>query len=115
MKLHHDFEMAVGTILMLGKRNSTAYLQTAEIARRLNVSLGYLQKVIQLLGMHGILDCKRGRIGGVRLGAKVITLLDVWKVTSGEVDLANPPVALMAKPLKTFADAMDKTILYKKK
>ena len=115
MKLNQDFEMAVKTILFLKQRKSGAYVQTAVIADRLNFAVGYLQKVIQVLGKHGLVDSKRGRIGGVRLQPKTITLLDVWKVTTGEGDLHDPPVAVMAKPLKTFAGAMNKVVLCKKK
>ncbi len=115
MKLNQDFEMAVKTILFLKKRKSGTYVQTAEIADRLNFAVGYLQKVIQVLGKHGLVDSKRGRIGGVRLQTKKITLLDVWTVTIGEGDLKDPPVNVMAKPLKTFAGAMANVVLYKGK
>ncbi|UCG48411.1 MAG: Rrf2 family transcriptional regulator [Phycisphaerales bacterium] len=115
MKLNQDFEMAVKTIRLLKRRKRGEYVQTAEIADRLDFAVGYLQKVIHVLGRHGLVDSKRGRIGGVRLQAKTITLLDVWKATIGEGDLNDPPVNVMARPLKSFADAMDKVVLYKGK
>jgi hypothetical protein len=31
--------------------------------------------------------------------ANVVTLVDVWKVTCGEVDFAEPSPAVMKKPL----------------
>ena len=47
MKINQDFVMAVETILFLKKRKKDDYLQASEIARSLDFSVGYLQKVIQ--------------------------------------------------------------------
>lgn len=115
MKLNQDFEMSIETILFLKDRESTSYVQTQQIAEALDYSVGYLQKVVQTLSKHGIVDCKRGRIGGVRLTANVITLYDLWKATCGELDLTNPPLAVMEKPLRAFRDAMSKVVIYKRK
>ena len=115
MNLNEDFEMAVKTILFLKENKSSEYVRTHVIAKHLNYSLSYFQTLIQVLSRHGILDCKRGRIGGVRLRAKVVSLLDLWKIIVGEPYLFDPPMAVMKKPLKTFADAMKKVILYKGK
>ena len=49
MKINWDFAMSVETILFLKKRKTTEYLQASEIAKALNFSVGYLQKVIQML------------------------------------------------------------------
>lgn len=114
MKINWDFAMSVETILFLKKRKTTDYLQASEIAKALNFSVGYLQKVIQMLSKHGIVESKRGRIGGVRIRAKVITLLDLWKATCGGLDYANPALAVMKKPLKAFADSMNKIVIYRK-
>jgi len=107
--------MSVQTILFLKKRKTTDYLQASEIAKALNFSLGYLQKVIQMLSKHHIVECKRGRIGGIRIRAKIITLLDLWKATCGGLDYTNPALAVMKKPLKAFADSMSKIVIYRKK
>jgi DNA-binding IscR family transcriptional regulator len=115
VKINQDFAMSVETILFLKKRKTTDYLRASEIAKSLNFSVGYLQKVIQTLSKHGIVDCKRGRIGGVKLRAKVITLLDLWKATCGGLDYTDPALAVMKKPLKTFADSMSKVVIYRKK
>ena len=115
MRINQDFAMSVETILFLKKRGTADYLQAGEIAMALDFSLGYLQKVIQALGRHGIVECKRGRVGGVRIRARVITLLDLWKATCGGLDSANPPLAVMKKPLKAFADSMNKVVLYRRK
>ncbi len=114
MKINQDFGMSVQTILFLKNRNSTEFLQAGEIAKALNFSVGYLQKVVQTLSKHGIVECKRGRIGGIRIRAKVITLFDLWKATCGELDITEPTLAIMKKPLKAFADSMKEVIVYKK-
>lgn len=115
MKINQDLAMSVGTILFLKKRKNTDYLQASEIAKALDFSVGYLQKVIQMLSRQGIVECKRGRIGGVRIRAKVVTLLDLWKATCGGLDYADPTIAVMKKPLKAFADSMREVVIYRKK
>ncbi len=114
MKINLDFGMSVKTILFLKKRRNTDYVQAGQIAKALDFSVGYLQKVIQMLSKHGVVECKRGRIGGVRIRAKTITLLDLWKATCGNLDLSDPALALMKKPLKAFSDSMSKTVIYRK-
>ena len=116
MKLNQDFTMAVDTILFLKQRKNRDFVQVSEIAKVIGFSVGYLQKVIQMLSRHGIVECKRGRVGGVRLRTtRTVTLLDLWNVTCGRIDLTNPPVAALKKPLKAFADAMGKVVICRKK
>ena len=114
MKINQDFAMSVETILYLKKRKNSDYIQASEIAKTLNFSVGYLQKVIQMLSKQGIVECKRGRIGGVRIRAKMITLLDLWHATCGELDYKKPSLATMKKPLKAFSDSMNKVVICKK-
>ena len=64
MKINQDFCMSVQIIFFLKERNTSEFLQAGEIAKALNFSVGYLQKVVQTLGKYGIVECKRGRIGG---------------------------------------------------
>jgi len=106
--------MAVETVQFLKKRKGSDFIQAGEVAKALDFSVGYLQKVIQTLSKHGLVECKRGRIGGVRLRRRVITLLDLWNVTCGELDTTNPAVPALKKPLKVFSDAMSKVIVCKK-
>jgi DNA-binding IscR family transcriptional regulator len=115
MRINQDFAMSVEMILFLKKRNSSNYLQASEIAKALNFSVGYLQKVIQMLSRQSILECKRGRIGGVRIRARTITLLDLWKATCGNLDPVDPTLDVMKRPLKAFADSMGGIILYSRK
>ncbi|MBN1974622.1 MAG: Rrf2 family transcriptional regulator [Sedimentisphaerales bacterium] len=114
LKINQDFGMAISAINFLKDKNTSQYIQASEIAKHLQFSVGYLQKVIQMLNKHGLLECKRGRIGGVRLCANVITLLDLWNITCGESELADPSLTILKKPLKDFFDSMSKIVVYKK-
>ena len=111
MKFNMDFTMAVETVQFLKKRNSNDYIQAEQIGKTLNFSVGYLQRIIQTLARHGILECRRGRIGGARLRNRKVTLLDLWNVTFGQIDIANPAVPELKKPLKAFSDAMKKVVI----
>lgn len=114
VKINQDFAMAVETVLYLKEQGTTDYIQSKQIAKTLKFSVGYLQKVVQTLSRHGILECKRGRIGGVRMRAKVVTLLDLWEATCGGLDFTDPPVTAMVKPLNAFKDSMKKVVVYRK-
>lgn len=103
--------MAVETVQFLQKKKSENYITAEEIAEALDFSVGYLQKTMQMLGKHGILEGKRGRIGGVKLRKRKVTLLDLWNATCGEIDNAAPAVPELKKPLKAFSDAMKKVAI----
>lgn len=113
MKLNYDFTMAVETIQFLQKKKSDDYIQAERIAKALGFSLGYLQKTMQTLSKHGLIECKRGRIGGAKLRKRKVTLLDLWNVTCGQIDTAAPAIPELKKPLKAFADAMNKVVVCK--
>lgn len=113
MKLNLDFTMAVETVQFLKKKKGKDYIRAEDIAEALDLSIGYLQKVMQTLSKHGLIESKRGRIGGARLRKRKITLLDIWTVTCGEIDVATPIVPALKKPLKAFADAMSKVVICK--
>ena len=113
MRLNQDFTMAVKTIQFLQKKGGDDYVQAERVAEKLGFSVGYLQKVVQTLGRHGILDNKRGRIGGMRLRKRKVTLLDIWNLTCGQIDAAAPAVSALKKPLKVFSDALSKVVICK--
>lgn len=113
MKLNLDFTMAVETIQFLKKNKGNDYIRAEDIAAALDLSIGYLQKVMQTLSKQGIIESKRGRIGGAKLRKRRVTLLDLWNVTCGEIDTTGPVASELKKPLKAFADAMEKVVLCK--
>ena len=112
MKLNQDFVMAVETLQFLQKRKSNDYIQADKIAEKLDYSVGYLQKVILTLSKYGLIESKRGRIGGARLRKRKVTLLDIWNVACGQID-TDPIIPELKKPLKDFADALSKVVICK--
>jgi len=68
-----------------------------------------------MLSRQGIVECKRGRIGGVRIRARMVTLLDLWRATCGDLDSTDPTPAVMKRPLKAFSDSMNRIVLYSRK
>jgi DNA-binding IscR family transcriptional regulator len=112
MRLNLDFTMAVETIQFLKKNKSNDYITAEEIAEALDLSIGYLQKTMQILSTQGLVECKRGRIGGARLRKRKVTLLDIWNVTTGRID-TDPPLSVLKKPLKAFADALKNVVICK--
>jgi len=115
MTLNQDFIMAVQTAQFLNRKKGNDFVQAQKIAEKCDFSLGYLHKVIQTLSRHGIIEAKRGRVGGVRLRNKTVTMLDLWRVTLGGIDAANSSVVPLRKPLKAFSDALSKVVICKKK
>lgn len=113
MNINQDFTMAVEAIQFLQKRKSNDFIQAKQVAEKLGFSVGYLQKVIQTLGKHGLVESKRGRIGGMRLRKRKITLLDIWSVTCGQIDTDSPDIPALKKPLQVFADALGKVLICK--
>lgn len=113
MKLNLDFTMAVETIQFLKKQKGNDYIRAEDIAEALDLSIGYLQKVMQTLSKQGLIESKRGRIGGAKLRKRKITLLDLWRVTCGEIDTDDPTIPVLKKPLKEFADALSKVVICK--
>ena len=114
MRLNQDFAMAVETVCYLEKRPNSDFVQSKEVARKLGFSVGYLQKVVQNLSKHGIIECKRGRIGGIRLRPRNVTLLDLWEATCGRLEISSPSPVQLKKPLRVFRDAMRQVIISKR-
>ena len=53
LKMNQDFGMAIAAVNFLKEKNTNSYIQAGEIAKSLGFSVGYLQKVIQMLNKHG--------------------------------------------------------------
>lgn len=113
MILNYDFIMAVEIIQFLQKNKSGDYIQAEKIAKALDYSLGYLQKTMLTLAKNGIVESKRGRVGGARLKKKKVTLLDIWTMTVGVIDTATPDVPALKAPLKAFSGALKKVVICK--
>ena len=114
MKLNQDFGMAVKTITYLKNKKMNEYIQSKEIAKQMKFSVGYLQKVVQTLSRYGIIECKRGRIGGIRIKANRVTLLDLWEATCGKLEVKPPMMPEMKAPLTAFRNSMKNIVIFSK-
>lgn len=72
---------AIQALLHLAKLEKDQYLQVKTLSRRAKIPGPYLSKVIKDLASKGIVETKRGALGGVRLPSskKSISFLDVCK------------------------------------
>ena len=59
--------------------DQATYVQVEEASKAVNIPAPYLAKIIKILAQKGLLDTKRGRLGGARLtsSTRKITFFDV--------------------------------------
>jgi Rrf2 family nitric oxide-sensitive transcriptional repressor len=72
MQLTVSTDIALRTLIYLGRKNDTATIQ--EIADACNVSKAHLMKVVMTLVANNFLVSERGRNGGVRLALDALSL-----------------------------------------
>lgn len=65
MQLNVSTDIALRTLIYLGRKNELATIQ--EIADACNISKAHLMKVVMALVANNLLTSERGRNGGVRL------------------------------------------------
>ncbi len=89
--------LAIHTALILAEEPDR-WVQTTELADRMDTSRAHIAKVLQRLAKAGIVDSSRGSHGGFRLagGPDEITLLDVYEAVEGPL---VPPTCLLKKPI----------------
>lgn len=65
------------------------YISINEIAEEEGLSNKYLEQIIPLLNKRGLLDIKRGKLGGYRLSRKPkdIKAGDVLRISEGELEI----------------------------
>ncbi|MGL1890549.1 MAG: Rrf2 family transcriptional regulator [Spirochaetaceae bacterium] len=65
--------------------SSESSIQLGEIAKKEDISLKYLEKIVQLLKKDGLVSVKRGPKGGYRLSreSRKISLLDIYQTLEG--------------------------------
>mgnify|MGYP000322706548 CR=1 FL=1 len=89
--------LAIHTALILAERPDE-WIQTTELAERMDASRAHIAKVLQRLAKAGIVHSSRGSHGGFRLvrGPDEVTLLDVYEAIEGPI---TPPACLLNKPI----------------
>ncbi|WP_147157477.1 RrF2 family transcriptional regulator [Reyranella soli] len=88
----------IAAVLDVALQGGERWVRKVEITERQRVPVRYLEEVLQSLVRAGILDGKRGRYGGYRLGReqRCITLGEIVRVVWAlevELDPFNPDTA----------------------
>lgn len=118
MRLTKHSEYALRILLFLGAKGGQKYLSVEEVSAAYQVSNHHLVKIVHALGKHGILEVRRGRQGGFRLGRDMadINLGELVRLTEPDFRLAEcftddehscpiDSVCTLVKPLKEARDA----------
>ena len=90
---------AIRVLLDLAEHRGEAFTPMKEVARRQEISLKYLEKIMPLLSKANMVEGQHGKGGGYRLARRPedYTARDILRLT--EVDLA--PVACLSAPSNT--------------
>lgn len=78
-------EYGIQAILYLAAHNDQGLIVSDEIANNLNIPKEFVSKILQSLTESGIINSKKGRVGGFTLGKNPdqITLLDIVEAIDG--------------------------------
>lgn len=87
-KTRYGFRLMIYLGLNEAKSDS---IQLGEIAKQENISLKYLEKIVQLLKKDGLVTVKRGPKGGYRLSAesRKICVLDIYESLEGSCNVID--------------------------
>lgn len=118
MRLTKHTEYALRILLFAGARGGEKYLSTESVSTVYQVSNHHMVKIVHELGKHGILEVRRGRQGGFRLGRDMseINLGALVRLTEPDFQLAEcftegehscpiHPVCTLVRPLQEARDA----------
>ena len=86
---------AIRVIIDLAQNSNGEYIPMKDVAKRQEISLKYLEKILPILTKHKIIEGVHGKGGGYKLGKNInkYKVIDILKLTEG--DLA--PVACLKK------------------
>jgi Rrf2 family protein len=78
-------EYGIQAILYLAAHNDQGLIVSDEIANNLNIPKEFVSKILQSLTESGIINSRKGRVGGFTLGKNPdqITLLDIVEAIDG--------------------------------
>ncbi len=78
-------EYGIQAVLYLAARNDQGLIVSDEIAKNLNIPKEFISKILQSLTESGIINSRKGRVGGFTLGKSPdqITLLDIVEAIDG--------------------------------
>ena len=89
LKISEAASLAMHTMVWLA--SNPGHQSTRKISQILNVSQNHLSKVMQRLVKAGLVESKRGPVGGFTLAvpAEEITLLEVYEIIEGPLKIHN--------------------------
>ena len=78
-------EYGIQAVIYLAARNDQGLIVSDEIAKNLNIPKEFISKILQSLTESGIINSRKGRVGGFTLGKSPdqITLLDIVEAIDG--------------------------------
>lgn len=84
---------ALRVLIELAERKEEGYIPMKDIAKRQNISLKYLERIVPVLSQNGVIEGQQGKGGGYRLllSPEKCKIGDILRLTEG--DLA--PVACL--------------------
>ena len=77
----NEAKHALNLVVSLAKLPKAATLTTQELARRLGLSVSYVENLLKLLRVHGLVSSRRGPMGG-HCFSGVASKLSVWDIVS---------------------------------
>ena len=94
---------AIRVLIDLAEHRGQLYIPMKEVAKRQEISLKYLEKIMPLLSKAGLVEGQHGKGGGYRLSREPeqYRVGEILRLT--EVDLA--PVACLSGPVNTCSRA----------
>ncbi|MEW6230968.1 MAG: Rrf2 family transcriptional regulator [Chloroflexota bacterium] len=104
MQLSRAADYAVRAMLDVASQGAGAVVLTREIARRQDIPLPFLAKIIPRLGQAGLLHTYRGALGGVALAcpASEVSLHQIIEAVEGPIALNRCTIRPGACPRDTF-------------
>lgn len=114
MKLNRSTGYGLLAVAYIAQNKDQGLILSTDVAKKYNIPLEYLQKIMQQLVRARILQSKRGPRGGFSLArpATKITMLDVVEAVEGTFDISlgfeecGPRDKFAAKTERAYAKAV---------
>ncbi len=102
MKLSQTSEMAIHGLWELAQSEDNQRVLVSEIAKRQSVSESYLAKIFHRLGKEGLVQSRRGKVGGFMLAkpAKEITLGEIVRIFESDFQESETSPKKFVNPRK---------------
>lgn len=105
MKISTKGRYAIRLMLDIAKYSAGGNVSLKDVSARQDISLKYLEQIVNMLSRAGLVRSQRGAQGGYRIGrnAEEITVGDILRVTEGDI----APVSCLEAEENTCPRAAD--------